>query len=271
MSFRKEIVRIGTPAGRLRLLILNRRPGEKRPCVLWIHGGGYSMGLPEMVYFSRGLDLVKKFGFVLVSPDYRRSGRAPFPAAPEDCYAALRWLWEHADELGADRSRLFVGGESAGGGLCAAVCMMARDRGEISVAFQLPLYPMLDDRETESSRDNHAPVWNTRRNRRAWAKYLRSLPREDLSPYAAPARQTDLRGLPPCYTFVGTREPFYCETLRFTERLRAAGVAAEADVYPGMFHAFDIFLPFSREGREARASFARHVAAALEESSAKEE
>lgn len=130
-----------------------------------------------------------------------------------------------------------------GGGLCAAVCIRARDEGKVSVAFQMPLYPMLDDRDTESSRDNRGRVWNTRRNHFAWRLYLRGTDRAQLSPYAAPARLTDFSHLPPAYSFVGDGEPFYAEAVRYFERLRAAGVPAELDVYHSDMHAFDMMRP----------------------------
>ena len=157
-----------------------------------------------------------------------------------------------------------VGGESAGGGLAAALCMAARDRGEIRIAFQMPLYPMIDDRDTESSRDNHAPVWSTKHSHRGWKAYLGPLWGKDVPPYAAPARQTDYEGLPPAYTFVGDREPFYCETLTYIENLRKAGVEAEVDVYHNWFHAYDILLPFSRMSRQAIAVFEERYLEAAE-------
>ena len=128
------------------------------PGVLWIHGGGYATGMAEMAYFSRPLALVKKYGAVVVCVSYRLSIESPYPAALEDCHSALCWLKEHAAELGINDSQIMVGGESAGGGLTAALCMYARDKGSVNIAYQMPLYPMLDDRDTESSRDNHAPI-----------------------------------------------------------------------------------------------------------------
>ena len=131
------------PGGERRAILLrpgrNARPPEKTPGTLWIHGGGYATGMAEMVYFSRALPLVKKYGAVVLTPSYHLSGRAPYPAALEDCYAALVYLKDHAAELGVNPSQLMVGGESAGGGLTAAVCMCARDRGEVAVAYQMPL------------------------------------------------------------------------------------------------------------------------------------
>lgn len=157
--------------------------------------------------------------------------------------SALLYLKAHAAAFGVRSDQLMVGGESAGGGLCAAVCIRARDEGKVSVAFQMPLYPMLDDRDTESSRDNRGRVWNTRRNHFAWQLYLRGTDRAQLSPYAAPARLTDFSHLPPAYSFVGDGEPFYAEAVRYFERLRAAGVPAELDVYHSDMHAFDMMRP----------------------------
>ena len=240
----------------VKLLILRPKkpqPKSKTPGILWIHGGGYATGMAEMIYMSRALPLVKKYGAVVVTPEYRLSGKAPYPAALEDCYGALKFLKENADLLGCNPNQLMVGGESAGGGLTAALCMYARDKGEVNIAFQMPLYPMLDDRETPSSRNNHGITWNTRRNRAAWKLYLRGS--EERPPYAVPARECDYRNLPPMYTFIGKREVFYCETLQFAENLKAAGVAAELDVYPTGFHAFDILLPFLPMSRQAAKKF----------------
>ena len=251
-DIRAEKLRIGTvPA-----LLL--RPKDRAPScgVLWIHGGGYITGMKEMVYMSRGADLVKKYGALVLSPGYRLAWQRPWPAAAEDCYAALQYLADHAGELAFPREKLMVGGESAGGGLAAAVCMMARDRG-IPVAFQMPLYPMLSNLDTESSRDNHGKIWNTRRNHLGWRLYLRGDAKKRVSPYAAPAGQTDFAGLPPCYTFVGEGEPFYRETLDYVQNLKAAGVEAEADVYPTDVHAFDMLYPDWNVSQQAIAAFER--------------
>jgi len=239
------------------------RPASRpriRTAVLWIHGGGYVLGMKEMVYMSRAVDLVTRCGVTVLSPGYRLAWRHPYPAAVDDCFAVLAYMDAHRRELGA--ARIMVGGESAGGGLCAAVCMMARDRG-IPVAFQMPLYPMLDNFDTESSRDNHGRVWNTRRNHLGWRAYLRADAKKTVSPYAAPARQSDYRGLPPCYTFVGSGEPFYAETMKYVEDLKAAGVEAEADVYPTDVHAFDMLYPERTVSRQAIARFLARFEEAL--------
>lgn len=249
--------KISTGGGEMRILILQpvqKQPPHKTPAILWIHGGGYVTGMAEMVYMSRALPLVRKYGAVVITPEYRLAGKAPYPAALEDCYEALLYLKAHAQALGCNPEQIMVGGESAGGGLTAAVCMYARDRGEVNVAFQMPLYPMIDDRDTDSSRNNHRLPWNTKFNHGSWKKYLRDVTGEP-PVYAAPARQTDYYGLPPAYTFVGKDEPFYCEAVQYIENLQKAGVPATVDVYPSGFHAFDILLPFRKISRQAVAAF----------------
>lgn len=254
-------IRIPTAHGSIPALLLSLRTAtDNATGVLWLHGGGYAVGMKEMVHMSRAVGLVKRFGVVVLAPGYRLSLQSPYPAAMDDCYAALLYLKEHAAALGVRSDQIMVGGESAGGGLCAAVCIRARDTGEVNVAFQMPLYPMLDDRDTETSRENHGRVWNTRRNHLAWRLYLRGTDRAQLSPYAAPARLTDFTGLPPAYSFVGDGEPFYAETVRYFDRLRAAGVPAELDIYHTNMHAFDMMRPRDAQSIAAAEKFERRFA-----------
>ncbi|MCQ2531054.1 MAG: alpha/beta hydrolase [Lachnospiraceae bacterium] len=234
------------------------------PGILWIHGGGYVSGMKEMVHMSRAVDLVKKYGATVISPGYRLSFAKPFPAAINDCYDALVYLKNNAGTYGYNRNQLMVGGESAGGGLCAALCMMARDKKEINIAYQMPLYPMLDNFDTESSKDNHGKVWNTRKNHMAWRLYLRKHAHEVVSPYAAPSRQEDYSKLPPAYSFVGDGEPFYSETCSYVERLNEAGVYAQIDIYHSNVHAFDMTQPESELGRLAIEKFNEHFEYAKE-------
>lgn len=258
---------IESTQGKMKILIL--RPtvstsSDKTPGILWIHGGGYVTGMAEMIYMSRAKALVKKYGAVVITPEYRLAGKSPFPAALEDCYAALLYFKNHSGELGFSDEKIMVGGESAGGGLTAALCMYAKDRGEVNIAFQMPLYPMLDDRDTESSKDNHGISWNTRRNHAAWKMYLGKLAGGDPPAYAVPARRTDYSGLPPAYTFVGDSEAFYCETLSYVQALEDAGVSAKVDVYHTGFHAFDMLLPFRKLSREAIKRFEEEYLRAAE-------
>lgn len=241
--------------GRIPVLILHPANRSSIPVsVLWIHGGGYITGMKEMVYMSRAVDLVKKHGVTVYSPGYRLAWQKPFPAAVEDCFRVLKYMTGQKDTI-------MVGGESAGGGLAVAVCMMARDRG-IKIAFQMPLYPMISNIDTESSRDNHGKVWNTRRNHFGWRLYLRSKAKERVSPYAAPAWQTDFAGLPPCYTFVGDGEPFYAETMDYVKNLQSAGVEVGVEVYHTDMHAFDM-LRDDDLSRKAIDKFEQHFEYAL--------
>ncbi len=254
-------------------ILIARKEGvtESSPGVLWIHVGGLATGMKEMLYLGRGIDLVTRHGAVVISPSYTLSFKAPYPAAIDDCYDTLLYLKEHAKELGIREDQIMVGGESAGGGLTAAVCMMARDRKSVNIAFQMPLYPMLDNFDTESSRDNHAKVWNTRRNHKAWKMYLGDDVDKEVSPYAAPARQSDFAELPPAYTFVCTAEPFYCETLTYIDNLKAVGIEAEVDVYDGLFHAFDMNKPNLAISKEAIERFNERFAYAREHYFAKQD
>lgn len=247
-------MRIETSAGKMKVKVLSpTSTSAPVPGILWIHGGGYMMGGSYMVHVSAGKMLGERYGAVVVSPEYRLAREAPYPAALDDCYATLQWIYDHAAELGIDRNRIVVGGESAGGGLAAAVCLYARDKGEIPIAFQLPLYPMLDCEDTPSSVDNHGKGWNTKRNHWGWRHYLgEAYGSQEVSKYASPARETDFSGLPPCYTFVASGEPFYNETLTYIKNLQSAGVDAKVDVYPGDVHAFDLLLPWKKTSQEAK-------------------
>lgn len=229
---------------------------ENATGVLWIHGGGYAIGLPEQDF--QFADLFMEVGnCVVVMPDYRRATEAPYPAALEDCYLSLKWMKENAEQLGINPNQLFVGGDSAGGGLTAALCLYARDKEEVKVAFQMPLYPMLDYRmETPSSQNNDAPVWNTCSNKNAWDLYLRGL--NEVPIYASPALAEDHSDLPPTFTYVGTIEPFYDETKEYVSRLRDAGVKVWFKEYRGCYHGFDIVCGKSRPAKHARA-FLKHA------------
>lgn len=255
-----------------KLVILQPSEGQigfdrtDRTGLFWVHGGGYRTGFAGMPQFvGRPRACVNKYGTVVVSPAYTLSFEKPFPAAIQDCYEALVYFVRHASDFGVRDDQIFVGGESAGGGATAALCLLARDRGEVNIAFQLPLYPMLDDRDTESSKGYYGPGWNTIKNHDAWKLYLRdAYGTDNVSKYAAPARETDYRGLPPCYTFCSRNEPFYCETLAYVDNLRKAGIEAEVDVYDGpLIHAFDILQPTLRQSRCAARAFEEHYKAAV--------
>lgn len=239
-----EVQKITIKKGIRALVLSPKKPFQNATAVLWYHGGGYLVGMKEMVYISRAVDLVTKFSAVVIAPDYRLAWLHPYPAALNDCYAALLHVKQHASELRIWDDQIMVGGESAGGGLCAAVCLYARDKGEVNIAYQIPLYPMLDNLDTETSRDNHGKMWNTTENHFAWRVYLRKQAKSESAPiYAAPARAADYSGLPPAYTFAATGEPFLQETKDYIQALQDAGVEASLDIYKSNMHAFDMMKP----------------------------
>ncbi|MGP6140668.1 alpha/beta hydrolase [Jeotgalibaca sp. A127] len=227
------------------------------PGVLWLHGGGYALGVPEL-YTARYRSLIEARNCVIVAPDYRLSIDAPYPAALDDSYAALLWMKKNAEKIGIRSDQLMVGGESAGGGLTAALTLYARDKNEVNIAFQMPLYPMMDDRsETESAKENNAPIWNARTNRWGWKLYLGDLYGGNVPPYAAAARATDYSNLPPTVTFVGDLEPFRDETVQYIQNLKEAGVPVDFEMYKGCYHGFDIANPAADVSKKAIPFFIR--------------
>ncbi|WP_395647880.1 alpha/beta hydrolase [Terricaulis sp.] len=218
--------------------------GRARPCIYHIHGGGYVGGsAAQLEPLHRPLAL--ELDCVIVSVDYRLAPEHPFPAGIEDCYAGLAWTFANAASLGIDKARVGVMGESAGGGLAAALALLARDRGEYKLAFQHLIYPMLDDRTCIAAEPNPVAgefIWTPHNNRFGWSALLGEAPgAADVSPYAAAARAGDLAGLPPAFIACPTLDLFIDEDLDYANRLMRAGVPVELHVYPGGFHGFDIF------------------------------
>lgn len=267
-----DIITVPGPAEAPDLALHIYRPGGATgplPCIYHIHGGGYVVGsVKELEAVHRPLSA--ELGCVIVTVDYRLAPEAVFPGAIEDCYAGLGWTIANADTLGIDKSRLGVMGESAGGGLAAALALMVRDRGEYSLAFQHLIYPMIDDR-TCSSADPHPYagefIWHAANNHFGWSALLGKEPgSDDVSPYAAASRAVDLAGLPPTYISTGALDLFLEEDMEYARRLMRAGVPTELHVYPGGFHGFDIMpgVPVSDAARrDSRAALARFMAAKL--------
>ena len=217
------------------------RPG--RPCILWIHGGGYVAGSPFLTD-ARLFRWAIEHDCVIVAVQYPLAPENPHPAGLEHCYAGLTWVWTNADELGIDSGRIAVAGESAGGGLAAALAIHARDRAEVPICFQLLIYPMLDDRTVADTDRADAPVWTKAANAVGWAAYLGEA--ADQPPVtAAPgrARPEQLRGLPPCFVSVGSLDLFRDEDIRYAQALQDAGVPTELHVYAGTFHGSDHLVP----------------------------
>jgi acetyl esterase/lipase len=207
----------------------------------FIHGGGMVLGSVQQSDLSTAA-LCDQLGCTVVSVEYRLAPEHPAPAAVRDCYAGLRWMASHAAELGVDPDRLVIHGPSAGGGLCIATSLMARDHGGPALALQVATYPMIDDRnETPSSHlVTDVGIWDRSANIEAWAWYLGGA---EADQYAAPARATDLAGLPPTFIDVGTVDLFRDEDLAFAARLVQAGVPTELHLHPGAYHASEGFAP----------------------------
>lgn len=229
------------------------------PCVYFMHGGGYVMGTYAMddLRFDRWCQQLNCVG---VSVEYRLSPETAYPGPLEDCYAGLKWVYDHADELGVDRGRLGIGGASAGGGLAAGLGLLARDRAEVPLAFQLLIYPMIDDRMTSVSSGWEVPIWPPASNERGWAAYLGPLVGGDVPLYAAAARAAEVAGLPSTYIMVGSLDGFLDEDVEYAMRLTRAGVPTELHVYPGAPHGFDGITPGAAQARRAR----RHMEEWLE-------
>ncbi len=236
--------RAGSPD--VRVFVINAKAGERRPAILHTHGGGYVLGsaagdVPDLQVLAQALDCV------IVTVEYRLAPETQFPGSLEDNYAALKWLHANAEALGADRSRIALAGESAGGGHAAMLAIAARDRGEVPVMFQSLVYPMLDDR-TGSTRKPPAHVgaflWTAEYNRLGWGALLGRTPGgQDAPAGAVPARVENLAGLPPAWIGVGSIDLFVDEDVEYARRLIDAGVPTELMVVPGAYHGFDVIVP----------------------------
>ena len=240
--------RIPGPKGapEVRLWIVDPAPSEKgKPVYLHMHGGGFMMTDPNWLPSIQ--TIATDCHCVVVSVDYRLAPETRYPGALEDNYAALKWVHAHAAELGIDRSKIAVGGESAGGGHAAMLAIHARDRKEVPIVFQLLIYPMLDDR-TGSSRPAPAHIgnflWTASANRFGWSSLL-GVPAgsSSVKASAVPSRAANVAGLPPAWIGVGSIDLFVEEDMEYARRLVHAGVATELMVAPGAFHGFDLLVP----------------------------
>jgi acetyl esterase/lipase len=205
--------------------------------------------------------LVSALGCQFISVEYRLAPEHPFPAALHDGFAAYCWLVEHGDEIGVMKDRIALGGFSAGGGLAAAVGLLARDRGLPRPLFQTLTAPMLDDRQhtPSSQEDQYMGVWNRQANEIAWKAYLSPL-NGDIPAYAAPARCNDLAGLAPAFIAVGELDLFRDEAMEYVRRLVAVGVPTEFHLYPGACHGFDGLNPQASISQSLDASWIAYMA-----------
>jgi acetyl esterase/lipase len=249
----------GAPgAPEVRLWVVDPAPSEKgKPVLLHMHGGGFMMTDPMLMPELQGI--ATDCHCVVVSVDYRLAPETRYPGSLEDNYAALKWVHTHAAELGIDRSRIAVGGESAGGYHAASLAIHARDRNEVPIVFQLLIYPALDDR-TGSTRPAPPAVghfmWNAQANRLAWSSLLGVPAGSSGVPAAAvPARIASVAGLPPAWIGVGALDLFVEEDMEYARRLVHAGIGTELLVVPGAFHGFDLLVPDAEASKQFSASW----------------
>ncbi|WP_200936168.1 alpha/beta hydrolase [Marmoricola sp. Leaf446] len=263
---RQDVVVPGHLGDPIEVSVLRSRTAVgPRPGVLYAHSGGLMFG-DRFSGLDLVLDWVDQLGVVMVTVEYRLAPEHPDPYPREDMYAALTWTADHADELGLRADRLLVAGASAGGGLAAGLALAARDRGGPPLCGQVLDYPMLDDRGTTPSTGQFdgVGVWDRISNETGWDALLGDARGgSDVSPYAAPARASDLTGLPPAFVDVGAAEIFRDEAIAYADALWRAGGDAELHVWSGAFHACDIFAPHTVVGQSMIAARDAWVAKVL--------
>jgi acetyl esterase/lipase len=230
------------PSINLRIIRPSNAPAPS-PAIFHIHGGGYVTGTAAMSDYQNRR-LAAELGCPIVSVDYRLPPETPHPGPIEDCYVGLKWVHDNAETLGIDPGNIGLMGESAGGGLVAALALLVRDRQDFIPSFQHMMAPMLDDRT--ASRDDPHPYtgeffWTREQNAFGWSSLLGKPPgSNDVSPYAAAARASDLSGLPAAFIAVGSIDLFFEESLDYARRLTRDGVGVELHVYRGGFHGFEL-------------------------------
>jgi acetyl esterase/lipase len=229
------------------------------PAVFYIHGGGMVLGsiADSDVYCKT---LVRELGCLVAAVEYRLAPEHPYPAPMDDCYAGLKWLAANAPKLKVDPKRIAIAGHSAGGGLGAGLSLLARDRKEVAIAYQVLVYPMIDDTNVKSAKaaKNDFYVWSRANNRAGWKAYLgKRFGQANVPIYAAPARAKNVAGLPPTFICTGDMDLFLLEDLDFARKLAAAGVPLDLHVYPGAFHGFDSLAPTSAVAQRANGDIVR--------------
>lgn len=236
----------------LKVLILKGKNNNLKTGILWFHGGGYLTGSPEMINISMIKNI--KDEATIVSPSYRLSTSFSYPSQIEDAYLTLEYILKNSEKLNIDLNNLFIGGESAGGGLALSLYLYLRkNKIDINIKGLIPLYPMINNKETLSNKDNNAPVWNKKINKYAWNLYLKDV--KEIDEVAVPSLNKDYTNFPPLLTFIGTIEPFYSETKEFINKLKENNNIVYFKEYKGCFHAFDVMVPHSKSSKDAKEFF----------------
>ncbi|MFD9817683.1 alpha/beta hydrolase [Streptomyces violascens] len=263
-----EVEELRVPSGGQDVTLVSARPagvGGPLPLLFYLHGGGMIMGNAWSVLPRLLRELALPLKSAVISVEYPLAPQTRHPGPIEACYSGFVWAAAHASELGIDAARIVVAGKSAGGGLAAALALLTRDRGGPVPLGQLLLSPMLDDRNNTCSSHQMAGIdtWDRTSNSTAWQALLGDqYGADDVSPYAAPARATDLSGLPPAYIEVGSAETFRDEDVAYANALWRAGGRAELHVWSGACHGFDTYAPqatLSQDARDARTRWLRRI------------
>jgi acetyl esterase/lipase len=251
------------PAGEIPVRVYRPAAGGRLPAIAYFHGGGFVVGSLD-THDGTCRALANRSGCLVVSVDYRLAPEHRFPAAPEDCYAALRFLAERGDEIGADPGRLAVAGDSAGGNLAAVTALLARERRGPELRFQLLVYPVTNYRfDTDSYRDNGEGYLLTEPLMRwFWGHYLERA-EEGEQPIASPLREKDLRGLPPALVITAEYDPLRDEGEAYAARLREADVPTTLRRYRGQIHGFFSMFELLDDGRAALESASAALREAL--------
>jgi len=226
------------------LRVMQPKASDKKPLFYWIHGGGYVMGQARQgdLFTLRAAQM----GCYAASVEYRLAPETPYPGPLDDCYDGLKHLLDNAETLGIDKNKVIIGGVSAGGGLCAGLALLIRDRGLCAPLGQMLIYPMIDDTNIAPASDALPDtfVWSRAYNKFGWQSYLGDLfGQDDVPAYAAPARADNLSGLPPTYMPVGDLDLFLDENIAYAQKLTKAGIPTHFHIVPGAFHGFNGFVP----------------------------
>lgn len=238
------------------LAIYQPRDLAPRGGLLWLHGGGYIVGVERDD--ARCIEFAESVGCTVVSVGYRLAPESTYRESIADSFAALNWMVDNALELGVDKDRVAIGGGSAGGGLSAGLALFNQDNNGPGLAFQLLIYPMIDDtHDTPSGHEvTHPTIWNREVSFKAWKMYLgEEYGTGDVSPYAAASRAKDVSGLPPALVTVGTMDLFRDENIEYARRLMAAGVPTDLQVYAGMFHGAEMAAPDAAASKRMRTGY----------------
>lgn len=257
----KEIHILTDDGFQMRALMYNpENNGQKRPALLHIHGGGFVIGNPEM-NDGRNQGIADEIGAVIVSIDYRLAPEHPAPRSVEDCYSGLKWLFDNTDKYDIDIDKIAIYGESGGGGLAAALAILARDRNEVSIIHQFLIYPMIDEKSALNENANPFTgefIWTREDNYYGWKSILGFEPgSQKPSPYVAASSVASTEGLPPTYICVGSLDLFLDENIAYAQRLVRSGIPTEMHIYPSAYHGFDMFAPDTALSKQFEIDFRR--------------